>query len=594
MPSTRIAAARIAIALVTAAIALELALQVLALVVGGNARSPAMDEATPADGARVVLCVGDSFTFGMGASSPATAYPRQLEQRLRERLGGTWRVVNAGRPGIDSRDIAEEFDALLARHRPEFVCVLGGVNDTWRRRGRAGDDAVTAGFRWRWRSADLVRLLVHGRGLFDEAPAAATPVVTPSPIPRDHPLVGAWRVVATGASVFFAHEGSCDLLAARVPWSIDGDSIVIGRDREAVAMTLTIDGDFASLRAAGQEPLMLVRARDLPSGESARKATLATLLEAGGSKRWPDVLLLGRELLDDPALDRDTALEALPPLAVAAQETSDGELLARVVTRLRALHDEAPSARSRESLADLFVSTGLGREALDVLDGPPAGEPLSPRGQVMLAYASIRTLPRDEALACVERLLAASREGDEQRSSLWCVRFRAVPFEARDEQARSMIRAWRASPSSAEVEQVLRQESSRTLREDQLRSVATAEGLSEGEIESFVLAWRGDEASRAEWQDALAANLRRIATRARAAGARVVFGTYPFQHRELSEHFSNLARELAAPLADTAALIPHDPASRAQFFVADGHCNDQGYARMAEAFVEGVVAAMGR
>lgn len=594
MSRKRRIAARIVLAFVTAAIALELALQVLAFVVGRTASSPAMDEATPPDGARVVLCVGDSFTFGMGASSAAMAYPRQLERRLRERLGGAWRVVNAGRPGIDSRDIAEEFDALLARHRPEFVCVLGGVNDTWRRRGLASDDAVTAGFRWRWRSADLVRLLVRGRGLFDEAPAAATLAVTPPSIPRDHPLVGAWRVVATGANVFFAHEGTCDLLAARVPWSVDGDSIVIGRDREAVAMELLIDGDFASLRAEGQQPLVLARARDLPTGEASRKAKLATLLEAGGSKRWPDVLRLGRELLDDPALDRDTALEALPPLAVAAQELSDGELLARVVARLRALHAEAPSARSRESLADLFVSTGLGREALDVLDGPPADAPLSPRGQVMLAYASIRTLPRDEALARVEGLLAASREGDEQRSSLWCVRFRAVPAEARDEQARSMIRAWRASPSSAEVEQVLRQESSRTLREDRLRTIAIEDGLNADEIERFLLVWRGDEASRAEWQNALAANLRRIAARAGAAGARVVFGTYPFQHRELSEHFTALARELDAPLADTAALIPHDPASRSQFFVADGHCNDQGYSRMAEAFAAGVVGAMGR
>jgi len=60
------------LATLTFLIALELALQVGALAMAWFVPARAA-----ADGASV-LCVGDSFTFGIGARSPATSYPGQL------------------------------------------------------------------------------------------------------------------------------------------------------------------------------------------------------------------------------------------------------------------------------------------------------------------------------------------------------------------------------------------------------------------------------------------------------------------------------------------------------------------------------------
>src|SRR4051812_37239704 len=54
----------------------------------------------------VVLCLGDSFTYGLGASDPAKSYPRQLETLLHQR-GLEWRVVNGGWPGRNSRDLLQ-------------------------------------------------------------------------------------------------------------------------------------------------------------------------------------------------------------------------------------------------------------------------------------------------------------------------------------------------------------------------------------------------------------------------------------------------------------------------------------------------------
>jgi len=55
-----------------------------------------------------------------------------------------------------------------------------------------------------------------------------------------------------------------------------------------------------------------------------------------------------------------------------------------------------------------------------------------------------------------------------------------------------------------------------------------------------------------------------------------------------------VARRHALPVAATAGRFPTDPAQRAACFVADGHCNDAGYALMAEAFADAVLREAGR
>ena len=107
---------------------LEIVLQVASLVVPSRGGA----ERAPEDGRKTVLCVGDSFTYGLGASShEAGAYPAQLQRQLDDAAPSTWRVVNAGFPGRNSRGVLERIDAQLARVRPAFVCILVGLNDRW-------------------------------------------------------------------------------------------------------------------------------------------------------------------------------------------------------------------------------------------------------------------------------------------------------------------------------------------------------------------------------------------------------------------------------------------------------------------------------
>lgn len=140
---------------------LELVLQVGALVVAWT------HDGTPAgsadDGVQVVLCVGDSFTYGLGASDPQrTSYPAQLQARLDDLEPDRWRVVNAGHPGRNSRGVLERIDAQLREHDPDHVVVLVGLNDRWSQPSLLDLSATPAaaraaqdGFRLEWRTRRL-------------------------------------------------------------------------------------------------------------------------------------------------------------------------------------------------------------------------------------------------------------------------------------------------------------------------------------------------------------------------------------------------------------------------------------------------------
>ena len=84
-----------------------------------------------ADGARRILAVGDSCTFGWRVSD-AESYPAQLEALLNQRAGGDrYQVINAGVPGYTSYQglvyLREHGLAL----RPEIVVIGLGFNDTF-------------------------------------------------------------------------------------------------------------------------------------------------------------------------------------------------------------------------------------------------------------------------------------------------------------------------------------------------------------------------------------------------------------------------------------------------------------------------------
>ncbi len=107
-----------------------------------------------ADGVYTVLCVGDSFTYGVGGQ----AFPDQLEELLDASAQdpSRWRVVNKGVPGYTSRHILERLPEQLKAYQPDVVVVTTGENNRWNSVGLEGVGAVG----WRAR-ADAV--LLHSR-----------------------------------------------------------------------------------------------------------------------------------------------------------------------------------------------------------------------------------------------------------------------------------------------------------------------------------------------------------------------------------------------------------------------------------------------
>ncbi|SUO93294.1 arylesterase [Suttonella ornithocola] len=79
----------------------------------------------------VVLALGDSLTFGYGAT-PETSYPHRLAE-----ISG-WEVVNGGLSGDTSAQALARLPALLEEYHPKFVIISIGGNDFLRHQNPQG------------------------------------------------------------------------------------------------------------------------------------------------------------------------------------------------------------------------------------------------------------------------------------------------------------------------------------------------------------------------------------------------------------------------------------------------------------------------
>lgn len=162
-----------AIGVVGAALLLELGLRLASLVVAGD---PAT-RLSPGHDRTVILCAGDSHTWGQGKG-----YPAALAERLAAR-SPRYQVVNLGVPGSNTAQLRRRFPDWFDRFQPAVVVVWSGVNnvsnrtdaDVWEDAGVAPlplwRRAVEASRLWRfvrlWRhQADLERALSESGALY--------------------------------------------------------------------------------------------------------------------------------------------------------------------------------------------------------------------------------------------------------------------------------------------------------------------------------------------------------------------------------------------------------------------------------------------
>ncbi|MBN2368891.1 MAG: hypothetical protein JXO72_00215 [Vicinamibacteria bacterium] len=80
------------------------------------------------EGVTTILCVGDSFTFGLRVKDDKK-YPAILERLLNDHSAvRKYRVVNAGRPSASSGFHLSKLDRWIRRYRPDVVVVMSGYN----------------------------------------------------------------------------------------------------------------------------------------------------------------------------------------------------------------------------------------------------------------------------------------------------------------------------------------------------------------------------------------------------------------------------------------------------------------------------------
>ena len=221
-------------AIVTTALMIELVMQIGALVVYVSNR-PASIEVTTSSG-KTILCVGDSWTHGMGSSDFAKfSYPGVLQQILRDRLDPAWTVVNAGHSGQNSRDVLDRLQPKIELSRPRFICILVGRNDYWTNPKELVDSdigEIASGYRFRWR---LPRLIAF---VFDQAKPSTRP---------DQQFGPEWSQKPDPAALVLAGKDN--------PWRDDAEQIAL----RATGQKAIEDADFTGAaqsfqRAVGREP----------------------------------------------------------------------------------------------------------------------------------------------------------------------------------------------------------------------------------------------------------------------------------------------------------------------------------------------------
>jgi acyl-CoA thioesterase-1 len=113
------------------AILLALLMAEVALRVSGNiyfaTRSHSTKEVSQKSSIRF-LCLGDSYTWGLGAISEKS-YPMQLKELLEENCHSPVAVYNAGIPGFNSSLIAKKLNGDINKYNPDFIIVMVGSNN---------------------------------------------------------------------------------------------------------------------------------------------------------------------------------------------------------------------------------------------------------------------------------------------------------------------------------------------------------------------------------------------------------------------------------------------------------------------------------
>ena len=542
----------------------EVLLQIAALVFAGAAGGETRD------GRAAILCCGDSFTFGIGASSPKGAYPAQVEAILRERVAPDLVAANAGWPAQTSREVLANLEKELRARAPKLVYVLIGINDVgWAPARLTAEEEAAGGAGPGWRFELRLPRLVHTVAQWFEGGPSYSRHGR-----EGQPFLGVWH--RADFELAFERGGQLRLGGAVCAWRTEGERLLVRSGLEIeVPVDWHLDGDRLAITLPGADtPMEFVR------GGAPRRAPIERAVQALAAADPGTALAAMAPLLSDPILGG----EALRLWLAAAAELGDG---AKVDAKLADL--EAAAAGGAGAACDVWLSALLivGRvdEALRVDDR------LFARG---ITHAPLSGMLLDLSLIPARHRLVHERIAElleagavSPRLRPWLLRWFALAAREREpKRALAAIVEAEALESHASFTSVILRHPAfdAALLDEVLASIAAPEDA-RARVREI---WSAGASNASAVADTLRDHLTRIAARCAAHGAECVLLGYPFEERTVNRVLADLARDQG--IATVAVAPAFDAALRTrrwdELFVIDGHCGDAGYRLIAEIVAE--------
>lgn len=525
----------------------------------------------PGPGEGTVACVGDSFTFGLGAPDASFSYPSLLQGILDARRPGLGaRIENHGVPGATSFDAEATLRELLRRPAPpRTVLWLAGLNDggDLAALGPVMDLGAGAPDRVRSLGTSLDRLRTYrlvrwSLGATGVLRGARLPV-DPAPVAAGWSALG-WQDDARALAAFRASEAAHGASF----WTDLGLGLALARrgayadalprlDRARAAapdVSWRSEADFQRaqcFRRLGRRGEALA-ALDAASPEDGRGEAIDLLrawIRVDGAGPEPSPPLTPAEISSGIPTDLHGAYaqDARAWLALAAGRAAEAEAAFRAV-------DAAP----------FFLRGGLGRAL------------------------SLAALGRcGEAGAAVE-----ARKLADARAAPWFEAVLAVCDAAREDRDSAVARLARArsvAPRPADLDPLA-------------RALAEPGPLParDGVLDVLALGFpplppydldlvHHDVGPTGAWRRATTLRYATLAAAARGEGVRLVAMTYPAPdpavRRFVNDGIRAAARSAGLPLVDHEGWsLAAPPSERDSLFVPDGvpHPSAEGYRRMAE------------
>jgi len=587
---------------------LELTLQAGALLVWLTHSPTSASKLVETD--KTVLCVGDSFTYGMGSSGVEHSYPAQLEKILTEDLGDSWQVISDGWPSRNSREALERIPLLLETSRPNFVCIIIGINDFWSRParlehgGKAGSKETGGSgdsFRIQWRTGRLISWLMGesiptGAEIANPTRTTASAPESPQATTTPTPLAGtAWKkddsvvVFLAGGQAFFSavSDQPCS-------WIIDDEILLVKSPDTTARYKWQQEGNTLSLLPQGSDEAIVLTATAMPKIEAPLTATTGLsgweLLENGDLEKAEQAFRakIAQSTNGDPS-DREGLIHVLAPR---------GEIK-EAMEHLRWL--EAAHARdsTNREVASALVSSlnllGFGKKCMDVALVSLEQSPDNPYLWFHAAWQLFQHGHEDRAKQAIKKCLESIQDSNSPLLVWACQN--AAHIYSKTQPRKSLYYAVRFFLLGGD-----RKESSQLLSlgenytEEMLMDVLDELGLPSNERQEIESVYHQAKfpADDDEILSTYEAHLRQMIHLCRERGATAVLVSYPWADERLTRIHHRLDAEMQIGVLDLATQFDQRliGKTRADYFAADGHCNDAGYKIMAQIVADDLKSRM--